>query len=223
MIMNTSIMSYYDVALVEPGDPGASYPDQAMWDFVTVEGSTDGTNWDILIDPYDSRFADSWAQAFNTNSDPDQSMFQQHTINLNDFYSAGDSVSIRFRLFADEYVTGWGWAIDDVEILSSTSTQPEAVTPKEFALLPNYPNPFNATTTLRFTLKAPGDVSLLVYDIRGRKVATLIDNQAMNADRIHEIRWSGIDDAGRGVASGLYYVRLKSETGERVRRITLLK
>lgn len=223
IIGQTLSMSYRDVALVEPGDPGSSYPDLAMWDFVTVEGSLNGSDWQVLVDPYDSRYDDVWNQYYNSNSDATEALLRDHSINLLDFYAAGDTVSLRFRLFADEYVTGWGWAIDDLEITASTAATNFATLPNQFALLPNYPNPFNASTTIRFTLGHAGKIDLTVYDLLGRKVMNLLAGERMQAGPTYAVNWNGADDNGQNVASGLYYLRLSYEGGEIVRKLTVLK
>ena len=223
LIDQTSSMTYRDVALVEPGDPGTSYPDLAMWDFVTVEGSLNGTDWQILIEPYDSRYDGDWTQYYNANSDATEALLRDHSINLGDFYATGDTVSLRFRLFADEYVTGWGWAIDDLEISSSTATTNFVALPTQYALLPNYPNPFNASTTIRFTLGHSGKIDLAIYDLLGRKVTKLLVGERMQAGPTYSLKWNGTDGRGQNVASGLYYLRLSYDGGEVFRKLTLLK
>jgi len=88
---------------------------------------------------------------------------------------------------------------------------------RSFALLPNYPNPFNAVTAISFQLSAVSDVNLTVYDVIGREVATLI-NGGMDAGN-HEVIW----DAG-GVSSGIYLIRLDTQAGySKSRKVMLLK
>jgi hypothetical protein len=95
------------------------------------------------------------------------------------------------------------------------------VAPVSFALEGNYPNPFRTQTTLQFDLPEPVDVTLSVYDVMGRRVATLVD-QPMQAGA-HEVRWDGRSASGSTVASGVYLLRL--EAGERVatQRMTVVK
>ena len=82
------------------------------------------------------------------------------------------------------------------------------VTPRITLLEQNYPNPFNPSTTIRFALAAPGDVSLRIYDASGRAVRTLVEGKRGAA--VHEVTWDGSDDGGRQVASGVYFCRLKA-------------
>ncbi len=78
----------------------------------------------------------------------------------------------------------------------------------ELQLSQNAPNPFSAETSVRFALPNAGPVSLQVFDVTGRKVATLVDH-AMDAGS-HVITWDGRDDSGNAVATGVYLARLQS-------------
>jgi hypothetical protein len=88
--------------------------------------------------------------------------------------------------------------------------------PAGFALHGNYPNPFNAATTISFTLASRSDVSLAVYDILGRKVAQLYEGQLNTGS--HRIAWNAGDRS-----SGLYFYRLSVNGHENTGRMTLLK
>lgn len=94
--------------------------------------------------------------------------------------------------------------------------------PVRVALLPNTPNPFNPSTTLRFDLPRAGSVDLAIYDLRGRLVQSVVAGRHLDAGR-HRMQWGGRDDAGQIVASGVYLVRLRTADGEQTQRITLLK
>ncbi len=100
---------------------------------------------------------------------------------------------------------------------------PETETPVVFRdeLMRPYPNPFNPTTTLAFTLKDAGKVELAVYDIRGMRVAE-IHSGHLESGR-HEFQWRGIDSQGGQVASGVYFARLKISDELQVQRMLLLK
>ncbi|MHB9028571.1 MAG: right-handed parallel beta-helix repeat-containing protein, partial [Candidatus Latescibacterota bacterium] len=88
----------------------------------------------------------------------------------------------------------------------------EEQSPVSFALLPNYPNPFNPTTTISFSLQKEDQTELTVYDITGRKVQTLLA-QKMSAGE-HSVVWDGRDDKGKPVSSGVYFTRLAA--GKRI-------
>jgi|WetSurMetagenome_2_1015567.scaffolds.fasta_scaffold07669_5 hypothetical protein len=89
--------------------------------------------------------------------------------------------------------------------------------PREFSLAQNYPNPFNPTTKITFTLVEDSHVSLKVFDMLGREVANLV-NQDLRAGIVH----SAVFDASR-LASGLYLYRLETGTSSLVKKLMLLK
>ena len=93
--------------------------------------------------------------------------------------------------------------------------------PTEYALKANYPNPFNPTTTIQFDVPEASDVRLEVYDMMGRRVATLV-NGNFNAGR-YEATWNARSDAGNAVASGVYLYRLQAGSFESVKRMVLMK
>ncbi len=94
--------------------------------------------------------------------------------------------------------------------------------PTEFALHQNYPNPFNPTTTINFDLPEIADVKLIIYDITGRKVRTLVNNSGVAAG-YKKIVWNGRDDFGNGVATGMYIYRLIAGDFVEVKKMTFLK
>jgi hypothetical protein len=102
-----------------------------------------------------------------------------------------------------------------------------AVTPVEtvpayiWSLDKNYPNPFNPMTTIAFTLPAELRVRLEVYDVRGHRVRSLVDE--VRAPGPHNVVWNGRDDGGRAVASGTYFARLVSEEGILTQKMLLTK
>jgi len=93
--------------------------------------------------------------------------------------------------------------------------------PKRFELLQNYPNPFNPTTTIKFGVAKAGQVSLVVYDLLGRKVKTLF-NENTHAG-FHTAEWDGTNEYGNKVATGLYFYQLKAESIQLTHKMILLK
>ncbi len=93
--------------------------------------------------------------------------------------------------------------------------------PHQFAINPNYPNPFNPVTTITYELDRTVVVSLKIYDVLGREVRTLVNTQ--QATGIHTVVWDGKNNAGIPVTSGTYISRLQSETSIVSRRLTLIK
>lgn len=89
-------------------------------------------------------------------------------------------------------------------------------------LLAAYPNPFNPQTTLSFDLAQAGPVSLFVYDLTGRVVDVLLDQEPAQAGR-NEVVWRGVDQTGRGLSSGIYFYRLDAGAYSETKRVVLLK
>jgi len=89
------------------------------------------------------------------------------------------------------------------------------------ALLPNTPNPFNPSTTIRFTLARAEQVTLSVYDVRGVRVITLVDGFYTAGP--HDIQWDGTDATGSQVSSGVYFYRMRAGHRVLTRRMVLLK
>jgi hypothetical protein len=109
----------------------------------------------------------------------------------------------------------------------------ETAVPIETVMRQNRPNPFNPSTTISFNIRGDGGtgdpgasgtrqhVSLIVYDIRGRRVRTLIDSELEPGN--HKIHWDGKDDKGRSVSSGMYLYTLKEGDKVFTRKMTVLK
>jgi hypothetical protein len=98
---------------------------------------------------------------------------------------------------------------------------PPAALPKSYELGQNFPNPFNATTQIRFNVPAASQVSLDVYDILGRKVRTLV-NDYLTAG-VKQILWDGRNQSGDQVASGVYFYRMTAGDYNQIKKMVLLK
>ncbi len=92
----------------------------------------------------------------------------------------------------------------------------------ELLNLTAFPNPFNPQTTITFELPRSSNISLTIYDVSGHPVRTLVDNEVRPAGRF-QTQWSGRDESGRMVASGVYFYRLETPTTSRTKRLTMLK
>ena len=89
------------------------------------------------------------------------------------------------------------------------------------ALLPARPNPFNPQTELRFTLRQTGTVDLAIYDVRGARVRSLLQDERGAGE--HLVVWRGEDDGSRLLPSGVYVVRLKADGQVQSQRLMLVK
>jgi len=97
----------------------------------------------------------------------------------------------------------------------------ENLIPLVTKLNPNYPNPFNPSTTINYTLKEKSKVTLNIYNIKGQKVKKLVSKQ-LSAGQ-HSIVWDGKDDNEKSVSTGIYFYKLKTENHEKTKRMVLLK
>ena len=119
--------------------------------------------------------------------------------------------TLRFRAGAKQ-----GSVLHPVRIDLSAPADAEEALPVVFALEANYPNPFNPVTTIRYALPQAERAVLEVYDLMGRRVARLVD-QEQTAGR-YEVRFDA-----RHLASGVYFYRLHAGAFSQVRRMVLLK
>ena len=85
----------------------------------------------------------------------------------------------------------------------------------------NYPNPFNANTTIKYSLPNDGKVTIVVYNIIGQRVITLVDG--VQTAGYHTVIWDGKNASGNSIASGVYFYMIKFENQTQIKRMTLLK
>jgi len=97
----------------------------------------------------------------------------------------------------------------------------DSAIPMVFRVDPNYPNPFNPITNIRFAIPEGGHTSVVIFDVKGRKVRTLVDAQLPAAT--HSVQWRGQDDRGRNAAAGIYFYRVTSGDHSAVGRMALIK
>ena len=74
--------------------------------------------------------------------------------------------------------------------------------PAEFSIAQNFPNPFNPITSITFDVAAMDEVSLIVYDLTGKEVATLVSGTY--APGTYSVEWNAVNNAGDGIVSGMY-------------------
>lgn len=106
--------------------------------------------------------------------------------------------------------------VDGTTVVVSATPRAGANTPAEYSIAQNYPNPFNASTTFAFTIPEAGFVSLKVFDLLGREVATVI-NQELAAD-FHTVNWTA-----EGLPTGMYMYKLTAGQFSQTRKLLYLK
>ncbi|MFZ2324192.1 MAG: alpha-amylase family glycosyl hydrolase [Ignavibacteriaceae bacterium] len=92
---------------------------------------------------------------------------------------------------------------------------------KEFNLEQNYPNPFNPSTIIRYSIVSPSIVTLKIYDILGREVKTLVNQEQNNGT--YEVNWNGDNEFGNKVSTGVYFYKIDAGTYSDVKKMLLIK
>ncbi len=149
---------------------------------------------------------------------------------LSDYIDAPfDQVAFRFTAqdTGDGSITEGG--VDDFQLYEIDGITPQTDVPHslggrtELSLTGSFPNPFRAgrATAMSLTLPAEGRVTARVYDVAGRRVATLLDD--LLPAGAHRLEWSGRDDHGRLRAAGIYFVKAESAHGSQSRKLMLIR
>ncbi|MBN1352088.1 T9SS type A sorting domain-containing protein [candidate division KSB1 bacterium] len=137
----------------------------------------------------------------------------QRAVDLTGLIQSGyEKAWVRFHFISDESTTGYGVAIDDVELHPNITTDIESpehtqIVPRQCALAQNYPNPFNMTTRIQYSVAKAGDVKLAVYNIQGQVVRSLVKSYKSPGD--YSIQWDGRDNSDQFVGSGVYMLHLE--------------
>jgi hypothetical protein len=185
-------------------DAGNS-PDEDYW---VVEVTNDGSDWITL-----------------ENTNQSSAAWQQMSFDLGAMMQLTSTVQLRFIASDENDGSLVEAAVDDFLLDASFGTalavEDAALAPAVLNLGENYPNPFNPATRITFSLPRSGEVDLAVFDLAGRRVATLVRG-TVEAGR-HEVMWRGRDDRGGAVASGVYFSRLVAGGELLTRKMMLLK
>ena len=103
-----------------------------------------------------------------------------------------------------------------IDIDSVTAINDDQLIPTELTLEQNYPNPFNPSTSIQYTISDMQFVSLIVYDILGNEVATLVNSEKPSG--VYEVEWNASN-----VPSGVYFYKLKTGSFVQTKKMLLLK
>jgi hypothetical protein len=151
-----------------------------------------------------------------------------------DFPVADDAVPgksvmrFRFSTRPDAWVKGFApdgevedYAVDIQRSATGVEEGRDGIRPGRFRLYPNYPNPFNPNTTIRFDLPKAGTVRLAIYDVLGREIAVLVNEK--RREGTYEAVWDGRDARQATVPSGVYLYRLEAAPNRAIGKLLLLK
>ncbi|HKJ67092.1 MAG TPA: FlgD immunoglobulin-like domain containing protein [bacterium] len=134
------------------------------------------------------------------------------------------TIAARIRVVQDNAGYDYSHSSGDFVITieqADEGDQPAEQSPAEFALFPNYPNPFSTRTTIRYHLKRGANVEIRVYNLAGRSIRTLVDRR-QSADR-YQVEWDGRTKTGQHASSGTYIVQMEAEAFRRFRVVTLIR
>jgi len=194
---------YDDIALVEPGEPGSTYPSVEFYDYVVFEASKDGENWVALEPGYDARLHQVWRTAYDNGANPGVSLFKRHNINLLNLFEAGDELIFRFRLFSDPAVNGYGWVIKNLYIQSD----PLSAETKEKLEVSIYPNPVSSVINIESKTNKIDRLKLIGIDGKVAREAEFNSNT---------IQWNI-----EGIKPGIYVLQVYSEDGIKKKKIII--
>lgn len=107
------------------------------------------------------------------------------------------------------------------EVMALEKVETGSGLPTKFAITKNYPNPFNPSTTIEFTIGKAAHTKLAIYNIVGQKVKTLYDQEFKQGT--YKATWNGVDDYGQAVASGMYFIILESDGFVASKKVLLIK
>ncbi len=140
----------------------------------------------------------------------------------NEVYSATDSMFVRTNVSATPNPSRVFMKVLSSDGISTSITDDRVIIPTDFELHFNYPNPFNPSTSFSFTIPLDKRVSVRVYDMSGRLVRTLI-NDEFYSQGTHSVTWNSLSDAGAQVASGQYIYTLEWGQFRHAKRMVLIK
>jgi len=179
--------------------------------YVTGYSYGSGTSYDYATVKYNSQGEEHWVARYNGQTNSNDRAYALAIDNSGNVYVTGYSFSGKSSIY-----TTIKYSSDGADIVESTSN-----TPVSYFLSQNYPNPFNPTTTIEYQLPKASKVTMKVYDILGREVATLVD------DEIKAGYHTATFDGSR-YASGIYFVQMTAQSNSakpyvKIMKIVLMK
>ena len=173
-----------------------------------------GPDADAYRDPADGQIKDASEEGVRFAT------FTAHRSPLGLVFDTDNALDEPFQ--GDGFVLSWTEGDPDGDDIVGPFNDPsEGVVPAEFALAQNFPNPFNASTTIAFQLAFASQVELAVYNISGQRVRTLISGSLPAGH--HRLQWDGRNDRGEPAASGAYLYQLSASDFVATRQLMLLK
>ena len=211
-----ALITFDEIALIEPSNSGAIFGGAGFYDYAIVEASDDdGETWQPLAAGYNCRFQGVWLTRYASAIDGDGNstavgspeLYRTHQFDMRQTFDGGTEVWIRFRMYIDELVVGWGWAIDNLAIQSViTATENDLE-----AGLTVYPNPTTENISVEINNSSASDFSIQLLTLQGQKVYEA-NEPATTGKVVHTI-------AAEHLATGMYLVKISNGSKSVVRKV----
>jgi hypothetical protein len=207
----TSGLSLVDLCMIQPTyepvfDVEVTWTSDRVPTTLTIKGEVVALGWSCQTKYLEFAFGDgaTWTSAiFNSRVVP---------VDIQHVYTEPGAYTI----------VGTGVSTDSCGNLRRSKTWQVSFDPQDAITVSVSPNPFNPATTLAYTLPAHGVASVTIYDVRGHRVATLIDQEPLDSGE-HWVRWGGTTDLGRPAPSGIYFAQVEQNAVTRTRKLLLIK
>jgi carboxypeptidase T len=176
------------------------------YDYGNVEvSSNNGTTWQTV-------------NSYTGNN----TTWTQQSFDITSYANSTTQLLIRFHLTSDNNTQSAGWWVDDIKLtnycmIANGVGNHNNEFPKMFALGQNYPNPFNPVTIIKYQLPIQSYVTIRVYDILGKEIATLVNNERKSGG-YYEVKFDGSN-----LASGMYFYKIEAGTFSDTKKMILIK
>ncbi len=184
-----------------------------FWNRVSLE-----SGWDFGIVEVSSNNGTSWQQVISYTGN--NLTWTQQSFDITSYVNAATQLKIRFRLTSDGNTTNQGWWVDDIKLtnycMGTVGVPGFTNIPKTFGIAQNYPNPFNPSTVIKYQLPKTEFVSIKVFDLIGREVASLVNEQKEPG------YYEAVFD-GSNLASGLYFYKIEAGNFVETKKMMLIK
>ncbi len=219
---------------MEGGDTWFADEQTSLHSYFNIEPLNDGNNNLVLVQGLDFLSGYNWIYNGGNSSidnidpiSPAVSIFHNELIDYNCgiAYDSGEYKTIGTSF----EITGLGGtnsledAVEGIINFFEVNVESEnnVVIVDQYSLNQNYPNPFNPSTQISFIVNEYGHVKIDIYNIKGEKIKTLVDELCSPDD--HQVTWNGTDDKGNSVASGIYFYKMKTDNYENIKKMILMK
>ncbi len=185
------------------------YPELKFWwkEFGDETHSTDGI---YFSDDGGSSFEKVYDLSGSTNNIWQEIILDINQLAANNNLELTSKFVIKFQQYDNYQISSDGFTFDDINVIETGGGSRDGIDENEIIsndfLLSNHPNPFNPTTTISFSIPEEGKIELLVYNIKGQKVKTLLNDDLNEGN--HSVVWYGVDESGNSVSSGVYFYNL---------------